>query len=245
MADNPSIAGLNYAVNCVRLAFGHERASIKPDARFEGFAGWLRYRSYRAISFWRPLAQTLVRCICAEIQKSNISRDWRSLTVREAGEILGSGRDGNVGATDVVLIGGASRRSGCEWERVLHTLACREELSFEDLLACYWPELADQAEVIRMHLENGAHSVGIPYGFWRPQDVIDEDDFEVFEDWSGCVVYDLKRSQSRPIPQPRGMAIIPTSVVQADPLLRDAQGEYQHTVHSYVYYAAYLYRTEQ
>ncbi len=112
-------------------------------------------------------------------------------------------------------------------------------------MARYWRDLADQEEVIRRHLELTADYYKIPYGFWRPQDVLDEDDEDI-EDWcSSCVTHDLQRDLGWAIPRPPNMGIIPLSVVEADPLLRDAQEEHTHTVHYYVHYAAYLYQPEK
>ena len=237
-------AALAYAVNCIRIAFGNERSDIGPDATLGDLAGWRQYWLYRVVSN-SNLSQVLIRCIRTELNERGWRRDWTSLTVADLGALLAEKSDAPSNGDIAAILTSPVPVHPPQWAALLHTLASREELSFAELMARYWRDLADHAEVIRRHLEIAADDLHIPYGFWRPQDVFDEDDEELFEDWSGCVVYDLKRDLGWSLPRPPSVGIMPLSVVEADPLLRDAQEEYRHTVHYYVHYAAYLYQPDK
>ncbi len=244
MVADPSVAVLDYAVNCIRIAFGNERSDIRPDATLGDLAGRHRHWLYRVVSS-RPLSHTLVRRIRTELNERGGRRDWTSLTVADLGDLLADRSDAARNGESAAILATAFPSHPPQWPRWLHTLACREELSFAELMARYWRDLADHAEVIHRHLELTADHFEIPYGFWRPQDVLDADDEDI-EDWcSSCVTHDLQRDLGWPIPRPPNMGIIPLSIVEADPLLRDAQDECRHTVHYYVHYAAYLYQPDK
>jgi len=236
-----SVAGSRFAVNALRLAFRLPYQALSPSTPL-GELSPTRQLIWM-LAPGNQLAYALVRFVTSRLRREKLKQGWHSLTVGGLAELVTRHPLPIMISKESVQLDIDSpfgyHLPGTNIKRLM-VLGSRDELTAQQLVRQYWSSALGEMPFIEIALGTLQNQVGIPYGFFRPQDVICDD-----------TLWDTAAIVARKVMQQYGKRLadgqIPHDIVKSDPLLAKGYNPHHnpfgigatYTIQHYVYAFVY------